>query len=507
VGAAEEVAAFCTKYDMLITMSSRGRKPMNKRPMNKKHHETLSRLIDIEYRELPLSPGRVLLFFPRDLTVIESDEGPGIVLKALREKGCREGMLPEVEGYSADYVEALVENFSELKRQGLIARELPEPLIEGLPLSRVIAANTMRCNMACTYCYNRFESNRARSSSDMSDRTLERLITFMKAHRQGKSPQSILFIGGETLMNMDLIRKAIPYRDEYLGEGSDLFLSVTTNGTLLTEEIIDFCSDCGITIKLTLDGDEKLHDRCRVFPDGKGSYKVIAARLPLLLFRHRNPAKYVTTTIDTIADGPQELILRFAAMGFNQVQLTEKYHEGGRVMEEHSHHNDDYRAIYRDMADFLYHRIRSRLYFFIIPLSEVLQKLAGRVPSFFPCDAGSGALGVGTDGSLYPCHHFFGNRDFQVGNVDDGMVSMKDLEPYRVPVTRRDTCAACWARFLCGGPCYHRSFAELGDPWRCIEWECERKRVLYEEMIVLYHRLKQDDSAALSWYLAECMRY
>ncbi len=176
-------------------------------------------------------------------------------------------------------------------------------------------------------------------------------------------------------------------------------------------------------------------------------------------------------------------------------------------MEEHSPHNDNYRAIYRDMADFLYHRIRSRLYFLIIPLSEVLQKLASRVPSFFPCDAGSGALGVGTDGSLYPCHHFFGNRDFQVGNVDHGVVSMKDLEPYRVPVTRRDTCTSCWARFLCGGPCYHRSFAELGDPWRCIEWECERKRVLYEEMIVLYHRLKRDDSEALSWYLAECMRY
>jgi len=475
--------------------------------MKEKSHEILPWLAELEYREIPLPGGRFLLFFPRDLTILESDRGPGTILRSLKEGRVKEASLPVVEGYSEDHVMALVEDFGALMEQGLIGREPREPSISGLPLTRVIAANTMRCNMACTYCYNRFDSNRFRSSEEMSIETLGFLISFLKAHQQGGAPQSILFIGGETLLNMELVRKAIPFRDDYISEGSDLFLSLTTNGTLLTGEIVDFCNDHGITIKLTLDGDEKLHDSCRVFPDGTGSYRTIAARLPLLVARYENPAKYVTTTIDTLKDRPQEQIFRFAALGFNQVQLTEKYNEGGEALYEGHSCDGAYRGIYRDMVDFLYHRIRSRLYFYLIPLSEVLQKLAGRLHSFFPCDAGAGALGVGTDGSLYPCHHFFGNRDFQVGNLREGVTSLKDLEPYRVPVTRRETCAACWARFLCGGPCYHRSFAETGDPWRCVERECERKRVLYEEMIILYHRLKRDDPGALSWYLAECEKY
>ena len=470
------------------------------------HLDTLRHLA-LEFLDLPLDSGKVLYFFPGDLTVLEGDATLGRALRDLAAAGTREERQALQSSYPEGYLTALLESLERLRRAGTLGRNVSPPPVEGLELARIVAANTLRCNMACTYCYNQFASNADTIGPDMTAETLGHVATFLRRHRGERAFQSLLFIGGETLLAFDRVRQAVQYRDACLQEGRDLFLALTTNGTLLKPDVLEFCSRYGIQVKVTLDGDRALHDRCRRFPDGRGSYATISTLLPALFHSYASPSKFVTTTVDTIRDDPARLVQLFAGMGFNQVQLTEKYFEGGKPAVEGLDAESEYRRIYRDMADFLYHRICSRLFLAVLPASDILKKLSRRLPSFFPCDAGVEGLGVGTDGILYPCHHFYGNQDYSVGNVRDETVDCGKLAPYRIPVTRRESCARCWGRTLCGGPCYHRSLAENGDTQRPVEWDCQRRLALYEEMIRLHHRLSVDDPGALAWYLQECARH
>lgn len=302
-------------------------------------------------------------------------------------------------------------------------------------------------------------------------------------------------------MNLEILEEAGKWGERLRKEGRDLFIAVTTNATLLSKDMIDFSMKYRINLKLTLDGNREEHNKNRIFPGGKGSYDRITDILPDYFHRYNNPSKYVATTIDTLKSDLEERVIRLGAMGFNIIDLTEIYHT--EKEEEYNEEELDkiFREKYSAIFDFLYLRVRSRNYLRIIPIYDIIKGIHMKTPSFSRCTAGIDSLSVSPDGRIYPCHHFYGDKRFDMGSVYDREIEKEKFKPYRIPVTERNECNTCWAKLLCGGPCYHRSLAVTGDAFSCNKMECIRRKALIAEAFRFYIRLKNEDRESLDYFL------
>jgi uncharacterized protein len=459
------------------------------------------------YRNLKWMKGTTLkgepfYFFPDSLTLIEFDEHFGRLLEDLK----RHDDLPvpgNLQGYPEGYVDDVLFNMALLDEKGLLRDYRFPGVPRDVPVGRLVVANTMRCNLACRYCYNRFDFNApARGEKDMSLETFGRLIRFF-AKNGGDLPfHELFFIGGEPLLNIAILEEAAGWSERQKAEGKNLFIAATTNATLLDKDMVDFCSTRRIHLKLTIDGGREEHDANRVFPGGEGSFETIADNLDAFLASNAHQRAYVATTIDTRRTEPRERVAALSAMGFNAIDLVELYREGGDVQD------DEELALifghrYRRLMEFLFLKVQAREYLHIIPLFDIVKHLHLRKPRFLRCRAGGDSLAVSAEGTIFPCHHFFGDERFALGSVFDDDIPSSRLAPYRIPVGERPGCAACWARLLCGGPCFHRSLALTGDAFRSATLECARTRALIMEAMRFYIKLRNEDPGALDWFVVE----
>ncbi|MEQ8169082.1 MAG: radical SAM protein [Candidatus Eremiobacterota bacterium] len=450
---------------------------------------------NLEWIKIDLDKEKSLYMFPSSLTLIEYDRQFDSFLKDFN-NGRDFKNLP----YPKHYIEDNLYNMEVLKKEGFFTPLTVEPL-KKVPIKRVIIANTLSCNMACTYCYNKFESNKdGLKEKDMSEETFEKVIEFLEHNGKNLPGYELLFIGGEPLMNRAILEKAAEWKKTLEEKGKTLFLSVTTNTTLLTEEMIDFCIKSRIYLKITLEGNQKEHDKHRIFPDGTGTYKKIIELLPSFFYKYDNPYKYVVTTLDTLVDDPEEKVIFMSAMGFNIIDLTEIY-PGIDTKKTEEELERIYREKYRRLLSFLRYRIRSRNYIHIVQISSIINNIHFHIPLFYPCRAGIDSLSVSPDGTIYACHHFFGDRRFILGSVYDKIFNKNTLAPYRITVEERSECRECPARLVCGGPCYHRCLAVTGDISLCNRKECIRKKALLKEIIIFYNELKKSDYDSFHWFI------
>ncbi|MBI2263629.1 MAG: SPASM domain-containing protein [Armatimonadetes bacterium] len=450
---------------------------------------------NLEWEKFYSLDGRPFYYFPRSMTIVEYDENFGRILTDLASGNGKP------QGYPDGYVDEVLQNMEVLEKRGLLERLIPSPLPDTVPVGRIILANTMRCNLACTYCYNNFDFNLySPEEKDMSMATFLRLVDFFE--RSGKETPSyeLYFIGGEPLIKPEILEAGGKWGERLRKRGKSLSMAVTTNATLLRREIIDLCTRYKIGLKLTLDGDRDEHDCNRLFPDGTGSFERILKNLPDFFSRYDNPYKYVATTIDTLKSDLEGRIVRLTAMGFNVIDLTELYDaKGAKETDSEAKLTEMYRGKYRGAFEFLYLKARSRAYLRIIPLSDIVRNIHARKPSFSRCRAGIDSLAVSPEGAVYACHHFYGDKRFLLGMIEDSAIEGDKLAPYRVPVENRPECSSCWARLLCGGPCYHRSLAASGEAFGCNRMECIRRKAMIIEAMRFYIKLRNEDEDSLRW--------
>ena len=180
--------------------------------------------------------------------------------------------------------------------------------LKPIPLSTLVVNVTNRCNLACTYCYEYGEDRIAEPTAGgmpklMSEETARASVDFM-VERSGSSPVvRLTFFGGETLLNFAVLEKTIPYARRRAAEaGKRVEFSLTTNGTLLRPEVIEFLADNDVGVTISIDGPKEMQDRFRVFHDGRGSYDVVAPKVRELLRRHRSRpiGARVTLTSDVL---------------------------------------------------------------------------------------------------------------------------------------------------------------------------------------------------------------
>ncbi|WP_206922544.1 radical SAM/SPASM domain-containing protein [Alicyclobacillus suci] len=317
-------------------------------------------------------------------------------------------------------------------------------------------ANTRRCNLGCSYCYDHQGEKGANylntplMTESVARKSIDQLI-------QSSGDQEKLFvclIGGEALVHGRIIKYMIDYAEESTQNiNKTFFFTVYTNGTLLNKQWVEWANEHFVTLVLSMDGDEKTHDKERVFIDGRGTHARVLKAAKLMLEEYINPSKEVRAVVSDPNADPVQVFDYLVGLGFNKIHITPAYDPetlGFRThIEKWKALTDRYRQLLSD-----------NIIVSLTPYTEHINKfLNGKkmLTSFYPCNVGSGALGISPDGSVYPCHHFLDEPDWKLGSIEDGFPELPNRDNLYFSVDDRTNCSKCWVRHICGGECYHRA--------------------------------------------------
>jgi uncharacterized protein len=402
-------------------------------------------------------------------------EGIGKDVLALLEDEAldREAIMQRLveRGYSYDAVSSAID---ELIDVDAIAsphgqKQMPPVPLQEFPLQRVVLNITNQCNLACTYCYEYSDDRIAQTAgkqkymhADIAEASVEMLL-----QESGSRPNiHVTFFGGETLLNFPVMRSTVTYAKRRASEiGKQIEFSLTTNATLLSEEIIEFLSQHRIGVTVSIDGDRELNDSQRVFHNGKGSYDVIVPNIKKLLKRHRTNSIGARVTLTAGVSDVRRIYkhlteeIGFDAAGFSPATASPNrlYSIGPQKMDNVL---DQFAALaweYRDYA------LQGKQHGFT-NASDTIKELHTGISKAYACGAGLGLLGVGTEGNISLCHRFVDSPVGKMGNIKDGIdheARKEFLNTHHIGA--RYDCHTCWARPVCAGGCYHEAFIHTGN--------------------------------------------
>lgn len=320
------------------------------------------------------------------------------------------------------------------------------------------------CNMKCTYCYADGGSYGEEGASFLSYESAVSAIEWFDNIVEDNH-YHVVFFGGEPLLQEDLIRKVVLYCKSR--QGKNISFSLNTNGLLLTTDFVDFAHRNGLTISVSLDGNERTHNRHRFLKNDLPSYGMIRKRLDLIpdfLRIHLNSKVTVTkNTLDLVQTMNHMKELGFGEVDFSFVNCTD-----ASLLEDEA-------ACERwlpQLSELSQLALDSWLHnhpFVMNPFSKIYAGLIyGRLPSW-TCTAGRELLSVDTSGNLYPCFRYMNDDDFLLGNVTRGLdghhAQRFEEEKLRI---KNGMCEKCWASMLCGGLCpLDQGIPVVRDGLRC----------------------------------------
>lgn len=318
-----------------------------------------------------------------------------------------------------------------------------------------VAYLTGACNLGCRYCFaNRMEPRH------MSVETGRKVVRWMFEDNAGSDnddPLILAFFGGEPLLRFDVMQEIVKYSKELASEyGRQMLYSVTTNGTLITEEILDFFDEHKIGILFSIDGDRETHDRNRTFKDGSSSAEITYRNAQAALARF--PRTAARMTVDRDAIGSIMHNIKFLhELGFRLISpcpVTESIHDS-EAWEQFDHQC-------RLAAEYAIGRILENDALHIHFLDKCAELIIKGKAFDSACGAGKTFVGIDVDGNIYPCHRFvsyaaMGSKSFRIGTIRDGIDPLKSLPFWRY--NRRSflgcytKCPKCPARNICLGGC------------------------------------------------------
>ncbi len=392
--------------------------------------------------------------------------------------------------------------------------EAPLPKIFPLtpfPLTTMVLNVTNQCNLSCTYCYEYSEdkivdTENGKKPKFMSEETARQSVEFMLKESGDNKVAHITFFGGETLLNFPVLQKTVAYALRRGAEtGKQVDFSITTNGTLLKPEIIEFLAEHQIGVTISIDGPKEMQDKFRVFHNGTGSYDIVAPKIRELLDRHRSRpiGARVTLTSGTL---DIKRIYRHLTeeMGFWEVGFAPATTSPSRAYGIAENGYDDMLAQFRELAfEFLEASVANRHHGFS-NVKETLEEIHKGMNKPFPCGAGLGLMGVATDGDVALCHRFAGSDAHKLGTVADGIDRKAQhalLETHHI--ANKTDCHTCWARPSCAGGCYHEAHTRYGETTRPNLHYCDWIRGWTDVCLQVYGELSERNPAYLAQFDGE----
>jgi uncharacterized protein len=328
------------------------------------------------------------------------------------------------------------------------------------PLYALSLAVAQKCNLGCTYCY-AAQGDFGGTPKNMPLQTALRSVHLLIETADPGSRVNLAFLGGEPLANRAVLRAATEHALALAQpRGIRVTFSITTNGTLLTEDDAAFFERHGFAVTISLDGLRDVHDRQRPFKNGAGSFDRIIERVRPLLSAQRKMQVSVRATVTPGNSRLRESLEYFLGMNFHSVGFSPVLHASSRSQEASARDLGDFlEAMVECGTEFERRLIRGERYAFT-NIINALREIHRGTHRPYPCGAGAGYLGVSADGDLAACHRFVGDESGRMGDLAAGIdraAQQRFLAERHVH--NQLPCRDCWARYLCAGGCHHEVIA------------------------------------------------
>jgi uncharacterized protein len=335
------------------------------------------------------------------------------------------------------------------------------------------------CNLSCAYCF-ASDGHFGGERMLMGEEVGKKAIDFLMESSAFRRHVEVDFFGGEPLLNMDVVKKVVAYGYEEAEKRDKIIkFTLTTNGLLLDGDNVQYLNDEKMSVVLSLDGRPEVHDRMRKTKGKKGSYHIVAPKIIDFVQRRNGENYYVRGTYTHFNPDFAADAFHLADLGFKEISLEPVVAKD----EDYALTEDDLPVLFQEYeklaAEYVKRKRENRgfnFFHFNLDLSGgpcVSKRLSG-------CGAGFEYLAVSPEGDLYPCHQFVGQREYKVGNVEEGIRNFELAQSFRnAHIYNKEECKVCWARFFCSGGCHANALAFNGDllhPY-FLGCELEKKRV------------------------------
>lgn len=388
--------------------------------------------------------------------------------------------------YAKEEIQEAIEEIEQLKEEGLLFAEdvYKDYILDFKKRKTVVKALCLHvahdCNLACKYCFaeeGEYHGRRALMSFEVGKKALDFLIDNSGNRRN----LEVDFFGGEPLMNWEVVKQLVKYgRSKEKEYNKNFRFTLTTNGVLLNDEIMEFLNEEMSNVVLSLDGRKEVNDAMRPFRNGKGSYDLIVPKFQKLAQSREQKNYYVRGTFTRNNLDFSNDVIEFADLGFKQMSIEPVVTD---EKEPYAIQEEDIPKICQEYDKLAKEYIKRKkegrgfeFFHFMIDLEQgpcVAKRLSG-------CGSGTEYLAVTPWGDFYPCHQFVGEEEFLLGNVEEGITNTEIRDKFKLcNVYAKDKCKDCFARFYCSGGCaansykFHHSITDAYD----VGCELERKRV------------------------------
>ena len=342
------------------------------------------------------------------------------------------------------------------------------------------------CNLNCAYCFasqGKYHGERALMSFEVGKRALDFLIE----NSGTRHNLEVDFFGGEPLMNWNVVKELVSYaRVQEKIHNKNFRFTLTTNGVLVDDEVINFCNKEMSNVVLSLDGRQEVHDRLRVDYMGRGSYDLIVPKFQEFVKKRGGKNYYMRGTfthnnIDFTND-----IFHMADLGFTELSMEPVVcspEDASALTEEDLPVLfDQYEILAKEMIKRKKEGRPFTFYHYMLDLTHgpcIYKRISG-------CGSGTEYMAVTPTGDLYPCHQFVGDNKYLLGNIWDGVTNKEVQNEFKLcNAYARPECNDCWAKLYCSGGCAANSYHASGKITGIYEYGCElfKKRIECAVMI------------------------
>ena len=407
---------------------------------------------------------------------------------ALLDKGCSNEEVTEKlsASYSGEDLKTALKEIQELTDEGMLFTEdIYENAIEHFKeRPTVVKALCLHiahdCNLACKYCFaeeGEYHGRRALMSYEVGKKALDFLI----ANSGSRRNLEVDFFGGEPLRNWQVVKDLVAYgREQEKIHNKNFRFTLTTNGVLVNDEVMEFCNKEMANVVMSIDGRKEVHDHMRPFRKGAGSYDLVVPKFQKWAESRNQDKYYARGTFTHYNLDFSKDVLNLADLGFKQISVepvvAPSDADYALQPEDLPKLFEEYDTLAKEMIKRNKEGNGFNFFHFMLDLTGgpcVYKRLSG-------CGSGTEYLAVTPWGDLYPCHQFVGNEDFLLGNVDEGITKTAICKDFKnCNVYAKEACKKCFARFYCSGGCAANSYnfkGKIDDVYE-VGCELERKRV------------------------------
>ncbi len=342
------------------------------------------------------------------------------------------------------------------------------------------------CNLNCNYCFasqGKYQGERALMSFEVGKRAFD----FLVEHSGSRRNLEVDFFGGEPLMNWEVVKQLVAYaRSIEKEKGKNFRFTLTTNGILVDDEVIDFCNREMSNVVLSLDGRREINDHFRKDYAGRGSYDTIVPNFQKFVKAREGKNYYVRGTFTHNNVDFTEDLFHMADLGFTELSMEpvvcppdDPY---ALTKEDLPKLFEQYEILAKEMIKRKREGRGFTFYHYMLDLKHgpcIYKRITG-------CGSGTEYMAVTPWGELFPCHQFVGDEKYSLGNIWDGITNTAVQDEFRsCNAYAREECKDCWARLYCSGGCAANAYHATGSIGGIYSYGCElfKKRMECAVMI------------------------